>query len=59
MTGKSREIADIMHRRKIMITTYMCTGDKMERQQSQRDQVKVSNSSTMAYGEPEMEYESS
>ena len=34
MTGKSREIADIMHSRKIMIA---CAGDKMERQQSQRD----------------------
>ena len=34
MTGKNREIADIMHRRKTMIAYVL---EKMERQQSQRD----------------------
>ena len=55
-TGKSREKADIMHRRKIMIACVQRQNGKAPKPNRSE---KVSNSTTMAYAEPEMELESS
>ena len=56
MTGKSREIADIMHKRKIMIACVQEINVNAAKPTRPR---KVSKPTTMEYAEPEMEYESS